>query len=112
MSRYSKEQIEQANNVDLVEYLQSHGYELTRESLQYKLAEHDSLYIRGNQWYWFSQGKGGKTLKVSIPARQVMIVDPATGKARTAAVRAPAPVKKPFGIGLMAWMRRSGLLAW
>ena len=62
MSRYTREQIDQANNVDLVEYLQSHGYELTRESLQYKLAEHDSLYIRGNRWYWFSQGKGGKTL--------------------------------------------------
>ena len=62
MKRYTQEQIDQANNVDLVAYLQSHGYELTRESSQYKLAEHDSLYIRGNQWYWFSQGKGGKTL--------------------------------------------------
>ena len=62
MSRYSKEQIEQANNVDLVEYLKSHEYELKREGSQFKLAEHDSLYVRDNQWYWFSQGKGGKTL--------------------------------------------------
>lgn len=62
MSRYSIEQIEQANKVDLVSYLQSHGYELVPESRQFKLAEHDSLYVRDNQWYWFSQGKGGKTL--------------------------------------------------
>ena len=51
MKRYTQEQIDQANSIDLVSYLQSHGYELTRESSQYKLAEHDSLYIRGNQWY-------------------------------------------------------------
>lgn len=66
MKRYTQEQIDQANSIDLVSYLQSHGYELTRESSQYKLAEHDSLYIRGNQWYWFSQGKGGKTLNFLI----------------------------------------------
>ena len=27
-----------------------------------KLAEHESLYIKGNQWYWFSQRKGGKAI--------------------------------------------------
>ncbi|MBO4384289.1 MAG: toprim domain-containing protein [Clostridia bacterium] len=62
MRRYTPEQIDRANKTDLVAYLQSHGYELKREGRQFKLAEHDSLYIRGNQWIWFSQNKGGKTL--------------------------------------------------
>ena len=60
--------------------------------------------------YW-PQFKGGKKLKVSIPARQVMIVNPVTGRSRPAATRPPVAVKKPFGIGLMRWMGRSGLLA-
>ena len=62
MKRYSEEQIKQANSMNLVSYLQSNGYQLIPEGRQFKLAEHDSLYIRDNQWYWFSQGKGGKTL--------------------------------------------------
>ena len=59
--------------------------------------------------YW-PQYKGGKTLKVALPARQVMIVDVATGAVRPAAILPPAPVKKPFANGIMPWMERSGLL--
>ena len=68
-----------------VAYLQNQGYELVRESSQFKLAEHDSLYIRGNQWYWFSQGKGGKTLdflmeyerKSFVEAMHALVGEPA-----------------------------------
>ena len=66
MKRYSEDQIKQANSIDLVSYLRSQGYELIPEGRQFKLAEHDSLYVRGNQWYWFSQSKGGKTLAFLI----------------------------------------------
>lgn len=62
MKRYTQQQIDQANSMNLISYLQSNGYQLIPEGRQFKLAEHDSLYIRDNQWYWFSQGKGGKTL--------------------------------------------------
>ena len=62
MSDYSKEQIEEADRTDLVGYLESRGYRLIRRGTQYKMAEHDSLYIKGNQWYWFAQQKGGKTI--------------------------------------------------
>ena len=55
--RYSEEQIRVADSTDLAAYLESRGYELKREGRQVKLAEHESLYIRGNQWYWFSQKK-------------------------------------------------------
>ena len=49
MSKYTKEQIAQADSMDLVSYLESRGYALTRQGSQYRLKEHDSLYIKGNQ---------------------------------------------------------------
>ena len=65
------------------------------------------LHLPGAYW---PQYAGGKTLKVSLPARQVMIVDPANGKARPAATLPPAPVKKPRAKGLLQWMAQSGIL--
>ena len=60
--RYSEEQIRLADSTDLAAYLENRGYELKREGRQVKLAEHESLYIKGNQWYWFSQRKGGQAI--------------------------------------------------
>ena len=51
--RYSEEQIKAADSIDLVSYLESRGYALKHEGNQVKLADHESLYIKGNQWYWF-----------------------------------------------------------
>ncbi len=62
MSRYTKEQIAEADSMDLVSYLQSRGYDIRRRGNQYILKEHDSMYIKGNKWYWHSQHKGGKTI--------------------------------------------------
>lgn len=59
--------------------------------------------------YW-PQYKEGKKIKVPMPARQVVIVDPFTGLSRAAATVPPHPVKKVFENGLMPWMERSGLL--
>ena len=65
------------------------------------------LFLPGDYW---PQYTGGRTLKVALPARQVMIVDPATGVAVPAATLPPAPVKNVFEKGLMFWMEKSGLL--
>lgn len=62
MSKYTKEQIEAADNIDLGAYAENRGYALQREGSQLKLKEHDSLYIKGNRWYWFSRQKGGKAI--------------------------------------------------
>ena len=45
MNRYTQEQIETADSIDLVAYAQSRGYELEREGNQYKMKDHDSLYM-------------------------------------------------------------------
>ena len=59
--------------------------------------------------YW-PEYKHGRHITVTLPARQVVIADPATGESRPAATLPPAPVKKVFTDGLMPWMARNGLL--
>ena len=64
---YTQEQIDHANQADLVSFLQSQGEQLTRAGQEYRWKRHDSLTIRGNKWYRHSQSKGGGQ---SFPAFQ------------------------------------------
>lgn len=56
---YTQEQIDRANQADLVSFLQSQGERLIRAGNEYRWKRHDSLTIRGNKWYRHSQSKGG-----------------------------------------------------
>ena len=56
---YTQEQIDCANQADLVSFLQGQGEQLTRAGQEYRWKRHDSLTVRGNKWYWHSQSKGG-----------------------------------------------------
>ena len=56
---YTQEQIDRANQADLVSFLQAQGEQLTRAGSEYRLKRHDSLTVRGNRWYRHSQSKGG-----------------------------------------------------
>ena len=56
---YTQDQIDRANQADLVSFLQSQGEQLTRTGQEYRWKRHDSLTIRGNKWYRHSQSKGG-----------------------------------------------------
>ena len=56
---YTQEQIDRANQADLVSFLQGQGEQLTRAGQEYRWKRHDSLTIRGNKWYRHSQSKGG-----------------------------------------------------
>ena len=56
---YTQEQIDRANQADLVSFLQGQGEQLTRAGQEYRWKRHDSLTIRGNKWYRHSQNKGG-----------------------------------------------------
>ncbi len=56
---YTKEQIDRANQTDLVPFLQAQGEQLIRAGSEYRLKRHDSLTVRGNRWYRHSQSKGG-----------------------------------------------------
>ena len=64
---YTQEQIDRANQADLVSFLQSQGEQLTRAGQEYRWKRHDSLTIRGNKWYRHSQCKGGAPIDFVIP---------------------------------------------
>ncbi len=56
---YTQEQIDRANQADIVSFLQSQGEQLTYAGQEYRWKRHDSLTVRGNKWYRHSQSKGG-----------------------------------------------------
>lgn len=64
------------------------------------------LFLPGGYWSRFPDGK---RIAVHVPARQVMMVDPFTGKSRPASTLPPAPIRKPFGRNLLEWIARSSL---
>lgn len=56
---FTDEQIRRANAVDLVDFLQRQGEQLTRAGRDWRWKRHDSVTIRGNQWYRHSREEGG-----------------------------------------------------
>ena len=52
---FSQEQIDRANQADLVSFLQAQGEQLERAGNEYRWKRHDSLTVRGNKWYRHSQ---------------------------------------------------------
>lgn len=56
---YTQEQIDRANQVDLEQFLRSHGEQVTKSGNEYRWKRHDSLTIKGNKWFRHSQSKGG-----------------------------------------------------
>ena len=56
---YTQEQIDRANQADLVSFLQSQGETAYPRRNEYRWKRHDSLTVRGSKWYRHSQSKGG-----------------------------------------------------
>jgi hypothetical protein len=53
--KFTQEEYDKANEVDLVEYLQSRGVELKKQGNSYCGVEHDSFVVKNNHWFWNSQ---------------------------------------------------------
>lgn len=62
--RYTKAEIQQAREVNLIELLTDMGYGLVKRGSHYFLQDHDSFcfFPENNDWHWFSQGIGGNTI--------------------------------------------------
>lgn len=113
MSRITQEQIEQARQIDILAYMQTHEPdELVRVgSKEYKTRTHDSLRISENgKWNWCSQGFGGtNALNYLIRVKGIDFVSAVrllcesspvpTGQSENHAIRSrdrPSPV--PFSV--------------
>lgn len=59
--RFSEEQIERANRVDVVEYAKSMGHQMKRSGNWYKAKGQGGLYFNraANTWHWEVEGVGG-----------------------------------------------------
>lgn len=58
--RVSKEEIQKASDVHILDYLNSKGENLIKQGKYYRHAEHDSLIVNENgKWYWNSRSEGG-----------------------------------------------------
>ncbi len=59
LKRYTNEQIQRANNIDLVNMLMCKGEKLKKEGRVYRWMRYDSTVIHGNNWFRHSRGVGG-----------------------------------------------------
>lgn len=94
---YTKEQIDQANRVDLADFLLSQGEELIRSGSEYRWKRHDSLTIKGSKWFRHSQSTGGYPVDFvmefwnkTFPEAVEMLIGE-KGEGRTPSVPAPRP---------------------
>ena len=94
---YSKEQIDRANVVNLEEFLPRMGETLKKCGKDMEWKAHDSLKIRGNRWYRFSNGRGGYPIDFvmefygkTFPEAMEMLIGE-KGEGQQEAVPAPSP---------------------
>lgn len=59
--RVSREEVEAANQIHIIDYLNAKGEQIIKQGNKYyRHAEHDSLIFNENgKWYWNSRGEGG-----------------------------------------------------
>lgn len=59
MEEYTREQLQRADDTDLYVFLSGRGEQFKRCGKEYRWLRHDSVMINKNEWYRFSQNKGG-----------------------------------------------------
>ena len=62
MEEYTREQIQRADDTDLYIFLSGRGEQFKRCGKEYRWLRHDSVMINKNEWYRFSQNKGGHAI--------------------------------------------------
>jgi len=58
--RVSKDEVQKASSVHIIDYLESKGEDFIKQGKYYRHSEHDSLIINENgKWFWNSRNEGG-----------------------------------------------------
>lgn len=116
---YTQEQIDRANQVDLKEFLCSHGEQVTKSGNEYRWKRHDSLTIKGNKWFRHSQSKGGYPVEFvmeffgkTFPEAVFLLIGEAP--AHNGAVAAPSadfrlPPRSRYAARAMAYLRQRNI---
>ncbi len=59
---FTDEQKQRANSVDLVDFLERQGERLTRSGREWRWKRHDSVTVRGSEWFRHSRKEGGHAI--------------------------------------------------
>ena len=116
---YTQEQIDRANQVDLKEFLCSHGEQVIKSGNEYRWKRHDSLTIQGNKWFRHSQSKGDYPVEFvmeffgkTFPEAMLMLIGEAP--ANNGAAAAPSedfrlPPRNRYVARAMAYLRQRNI---
>lgn len=116
---YTQEQIDRANQVDLEQFLRSHGEQVTKSGNEYRWKRHDSLTIKENKWFRHSQSKGGYPVEFvmeffgkTFPEAVSLLIGEAP--ANNGAAAAPSadfrlPPRNRYAAAAMAYLRQRNI---
>ena len=116
---YTQEQIDRANQVDLEQFVRSHGEQVTKSGNEYRWKRHDSLTIQGNKWFRHSQSKGGYPVEFvmeffgkTFPEAVSLLIGEAP--AHNGAAAAPSadfrlPPRNRYAAAAMAYLRQRNI---
>lgn len=116
---YTQEQIDRANQVDLEQFLRSHGEQVTKSGNEYRWKRHDSLTIKGNKWFRHSQSKGGYPVEFvmeffgkTFPEAVSLLIGEApahNGAAAALSADFRLPLRNRYAAAAMAYLRQRNI---
>lgn len=102
---FTDEQKQQANSVDLVDFLQRQGEQLTRSGPEWRWKRYDSVTVRGSQWFRHSRKEGGHAIDfvqqfydLSFPEAVQFLLGGETGVEWNQTAKSAPPPRKAFAL--------------
>jgi len=102
---FTDEQKQRANSVDLVDFLQRQGEQLVRSGREWRWKRHDSVTVRGNQWFRHSRKEGGHAIDfvqqfydMSFPEAVTLLLGGESGVEWNQTSKSAPPLRKAFAL--------------
>lgn len=102
---FTDEQKQRANSVDLVDFLQRQGEQLTRAGREWRWKRYDSVTVRGSQWFRHSRKEGGHAIDfvqqfydLSFPEAVQFLLGGESGVEWNQTVKSAPPPRKAFAL--------------
>lgn len=100
---FTEEQKQRANSVDLVDFLQRQGEQLSRSGREWRWKRHDSVTVRGSQWFRHSRKEGGHAIDfvqqffdMSFPDAVTLLLGGESGVEWNQTAKSAPPPRKDF----------------
>jgi len=102
---FTDEQKQQANSVDLVDFLQRQGEQLVRSGREWRWKRYDSVTVRGNHWFRHSRKEGGHAIDfvqqfydMSFPEAVTLLLGGESGVEWNQTSKSAPPLPKVFAL--------------